>query len=725
MSQLPQTASPTLPGAPPAGAPPAQGGMNPTPGIITPTQGAAGVSPAVTGSALANGTVVTAHPAAPSNMANPKEKTPMCLINELARYNKIQPQYKLITETGPAHQKTFTISLTLADKTWTAEGSSLKKAQHAAASKALDTCNLPWPKPKPPRNQELTEGDVPAGSITPTVELNGLAMRRGEPAIYRPIDPKPTIPPQYRPNYNFRGIYNQRYHYPTPKTFYVSLTIGNREFIGEGRTRQQARHNAAAKALKVLKDEPIPETADPPQPAPDVLANEKAENLLKPEITLVYEIARKRNMSVSFEVVKESGPPHMKTFVTSCKVGDFVAEGEGNGKKVSKKRAAQKVLEQLKVLPLLHDDGGSRQTKRYNKKRPKSLIKVGLNSWIEADVTELNQTNPDYGQGINPVSRLIQIQQARKEKEPEFSLQAERGLPRRREFVMQVTVKDKVCTGIGPNKKLAKRSAAEAMLQLLGYRNALSNIQPGKPALKTGDGQGDGPGNGRKVKFVDQTGEVKDGHGDGPSILSRQLAPGLLPMPQEMVRSTGGNGIGLQGVNMSQRGLNRAPGAPLSPRNPQLTSAAIAKELLTIGTSPTAEAMVQSGVTGMPQGQQVPPKQQLAYLAKVQGFRVDFTDFPKGNKSEYLSLVSLSSNPPLVSHGAGLTVEAAHDQAALNALKSLMDMGLDRVDGEGGADKSEGVKEEKSSVVSEHKQANSAEPDMTGSLEPVVKTESK
>lgn len=39
------------------------------------------------------------------NMANPKEKTPMCLVNELARFNKIQPEYKLLCEQGPAHSK--------------------------------------------------------------------------------------------------------------------------------------------------------------------------------------------------------------------------------------------------------------------------------------------------------------------------------------------------------------------------------------------------------------------------------------------------------------------------------------------------------------------------------------------------------------------------------------------------------------------------------------------
>lgn len=54
-----------------------------------------------------------------------------------------------------------------------------------------------------------------------------------------------------------------RYHYPVPKIFYVQLSVGSHEFIGEGRTRQAARHSAAMKALQALRNEPIPER--PPQ----------------------------------------------------------------------------------------------------------------------------------------------------------------------------------------------------------------------------------------------------------------------------------------------------------------------------------------------------------------------------------------------------------------------------------------------------------------------------
>jgi len=134
-------------------------------------------------------------------------------------------------------------------------------------------------------------------------------------------------------------------------------------------------------------------------------------------------------------------------------------------------------------------------------------------------------------------------------------------------------------------------------------------------------------------------------------------------------------------------GLNRAPGSPLQPNMPGMpanaaystqTTATIAKELLDTGASPTAEGLMKTGtkpIAGLPT---VRPKQQLLYLADVLGFQVQFTDFPKGtNKTEYLSLVSLSTNPPQVSHGSGPSIDASHDMAALTALKALSELGLD------------------------------------------------
>jgi double-stranded RNA-binding protein Staufen len=74
------------------------------------------------------------------------------------------------------------------------------------------------------------------------------------------------------------------------------------------------------------------------------------------------------------------------------------------------------------------------------------------------------------------------------------------------------------------------------------------------------------------------------------------------------------------------------------------TTAAIAKELLKGGNSPTAEALAKSGAavgnhknsspasgmaTPLLQQQVVRPKDQLLYLAQLLGFQVQFSDFPK------------------------------------------------------------------------------------------------
>merc|ERR1719412_1715227 len=433
----------------------------------------------------------------PLELANIKEKTPMCLVNELARFNKVQHQYRLTDESGPAHKKTFTVNLKIGDtEEYVASGPSIKKAQHAAAAIALEKTQFKHPSPRA-RNTKNA-------NVTPTVELNALAMKRGEPTTYIFLEPNRANTNQYPPSHpriNFRGMYNQRYHCGRgpgyPPVFHVQLRVGNREFTGEGATAQAAKHGAAGKALKMLKELPMPDGKSKLDPTtlpfvPDITNASSEYDELKSPISLVHEVALKRNLQVHFEVTRESGPPHMRTFITKCIVGDFITDGEGNGKKVSKKRAAELMLDQLKHLPPVASAMQPKPRKPLaGKKKSRNLIK-------ESQVEQ--KENPDYGQSINPISRLIQIQQARKEKEPQYSLIAETGMPRRREFVMQVTVGQNSSTGSGPNKKLAKRAAAEALLQLLGYSRPTP--QPNKPALKSpGSESGE---RSKKLTFVDE-----------------------------------------------------------------------------------------------------------------------------------------------------------------------------------------------------------------------------
>ncbi|XP_014799257.1 PREDICTED: double-stranded RNA-binding protein Staufen homolog 1 isoform X3 [Calidris pugnax] len=570
-------------------------------------------------SALPSASVTSTNAAAaPSNMANPKEKTPMCLVNELARFNKIQPEYKLLSEQGPAHSKVFTVQLTLGDQHWEAEGTSIKKAQHAAAAKALEGTKFPKPTARPSRS----EGKNP-DSVTPTVELNALCMKLGKKPMYKPIDPYTGMRSTY--SYTMRGgtYPPPRYFYPFPVgplLYQVELSIGGQQFHGKGRTRQAAKHDAAAKALKVLQNEPLPE---------------------KPEFFPLK------------QVTKESGPPHMKSFVTKVSVGEFMGEGEGKSKKISKKNAAIAVLEELKKLPPLPT---VEKMKPRIKKKTKSIVKL--------------QTSPEYGQGMNPISRLAQIQQAKKEKEPEYMLITERGLPRRREFVMQVKVGVHTAEGMGTNKKVAKRNAAENMLEILGFK--VPQPQPPKPALKTEEKTPvKKTGDGRKVTFFEPGSEEtstsnKEDEFRMPYLSHQQLPAGILPMVPEVAQAVGAN----QGHHTKE--FNRAAPNPAK----ATVTAMIARELLYGGTSPTAETILKNNNSSghVPHGPLARPSEQLDYLSNVQGIQVEYKDFPKNNKNEFVSLINCSSQPPLISHGIGKDVESCHDMAALNILKLLSEL---------------------------------------------------
>lgn len=54
----------------------------------------------------------------------------------------------------------------------------------------------------------------------------------------------------------------------------------------------------------------------------------------KSVISQVYEVALKMKLPIKFEVLKEDGLPHLKTYITICTVGSYNVTGEGNGKKV-------------------------------------------------------------------------------------------------------------------------------------------------------------------------------------------------------------------------------------------------------------------------------------------------------------------------------------------------------------------------------------------------------
>lgn len=436
------------------------------------------------------------------------QKTPVSLMNELAKANKMNPEYKVIEESGPAHKRTFTVQLTLGEVgTWQGKATSIRSARHAAATAGLENCGLCMPEKEKPKIQQF--------NVTPTVELNVLAMKLGKLTQYQDLQPK--IPSYHQPHVNmgYHGLQMQQqltgmhHNMPRPRSPYgiphpgqenhfrpyiqngyrprsvlpripriacVKLMVGDREFYGEGPDKQKARQNAAEKAIKIMREElaasgqkesssNLEEQKVFVQNAeatvngnkPDITPNESVTEV-KSEISQVYEIASKRKLQVGFEDVKSSGPPHMKRFVISVTVGEFMTVGEGSKKKDAKLEAAKKMLEELQKLPELPKEETSyKNSGRFVRRGPR------ISNW---------KTKGEINPSLNPVSILGQILQRRHEQPPIYQMLHEKAMAHDREFTIEVTVGQHKATGAGPNKKEAKKKAAEAMLQLIGFRSA-------------------------------------------------------------------------------------------------------------------------------------------------------------------------------------------------------------------------------------------------------------
>ncbi|VDN39282.1 unnamed protein product, partial [Gongylonema pulchrum] len=200
----------------------------------------------------------------------------------------------------------------------------------------------------------------------------------------------------------------------------------------------------------------------------------------KSSISQIHECALYMRMNVEFLVVKEEGPAHDRHYVLRCSLisDDKVisADGEGSSKKIAKQNACSRMLEQLKSVESSPIFIAANVIKLQKKVGPPKELK-------RKTIIKDMKMNPNYGHQINPISRLMQVMQALKQSEPKFQLVAERGQSRYKEFVMEVICdNDQRCEGTGPNKKLAKRAAAEAMLAKIGYVKPMP--KPGKSLLK-------------------------------------------------------------------------------------------------------------------------------------------------------------------------------------------------------------------------------------------------
>ncbi|XP_056648429.1 double-stranded RNA-binding protein Staufen homolog [Diorhabda sublineata] len=316
------------------------------------------------------------------------EKSVLSRLNELVDYNQIDSYFNLESEEGPAHNKLFTVKLTLGKETYFGQGKSHKKAKQDAAMKVFGKTEYESPPIKD--KDEIEE-------LTPTVLLNNVAFKLGIGVTYYLLDKnkeeilhsniilteksKDYLKKLNSSIYADKNLRMKKDIDATKGPFRLKLKFGEQTFFVTSHSIQSGRHEVASMALDYLvKNKDNMDIACLKEGSEAECKQNK--NDLKSPVSKVYEEAQKRKLGVEFEITKESGPPHKRTFITQCRLGGLVTTGEGKSKKESKKVAAINMLEKIAELEPLSIEAETKHLlgKSKNKKRNKKnkLIKTKL-----------------------------------------------------------------------------------------------------------------------------------------------------------------------------------------------------------------------------------------------------------------------------------------------------------------------------------------------------------
>lgn len=273
----------------------------------------------------------------------------MSLINDLSRSSGIKQEYQLLHYDGPCHNRIYQVSLQLGSLGYfSGKGSSIKKAQQDAASNALKSDQVKHAFDLIGQNRKKGRAKKTNNSTTPAVELNVLAMKNGESVTFTVTDMSTAMEVENSISLAMREKTHSTL--TNQSTYLACVTVFGRQFTGTGRSPQGARHSAAEKALIYYRSNNLPNSSsncDPKNDSTVATSNDTStmqSNQGKSPISLLHEYAVKNDLSMSFEVVSESGPDHLPSFLTKCTLGDHMVQASGTSKRLSRRNAAEKML---------------------------------------------------------------------------------------------------------------------------------------------------------------------------------------------------------------------------------------------------------------------------------------------------------------------------------------------------------------------------------------------
>jgi len=415
-------------------------------------------------------------------------------LHHLAKHNNVIEIYEKV-DGVPGTQA---VRLKLGTETYTGVGSTFKAAKQDAATKALAETKMQ----KPPERKTLKPRPL---GVTATQELHELATKKGLTVKFKFIEPY---------NFEFKATMRLWSKEEMRGNYRVQLQVGTMEFMGHADLPQQAKHNAAVQALPYLHQLPDIKKASKVAavPANNKKANTEAASVTpqgKNVIMVLNEIAMSQGVCMDWTMVDEDGPPHMRAFTWTLKMGSYEAVGSGNSKKLAKAIAAQNMYqtipEEWKNRVVNKNPRKKPQMKRKKpmpgsttgiKVEPSDVItstnttldhieipgekklKTSVDGANAPTVAKVGAQAPIYSviQTANPISALFEYCKKVKYPDPMFECVSENVLEtwqknnhtfKKTEYTMKLEVAGKTYYGSANTKKAAKTAVATEAWNIL------------------------------------------------------------------------------------------------------------------------------------------------------------------------------------------------------------------------------------------------------------------
>ena len=222
------------------------------------------------------------------------------------------------------------------------------------------------------------------------------------------------------------------------------------------------------------------EKTDSRQSPHDISSDQPTSTFIIPKtpVSILQEIYVAEGITPRYDLIQIEGKVHEPTFKFRVTVGEIVALGSGNSKKIAKHEAARNILRKIKAAQdyFCIDENGTTQSNKslHNISQDDKIVSIPtppsvLNVKLPNLEAILNSPNDDDNEvSGDPIGELQELCVMRKIRLPVYNIKSNEGLPHERHFVIECVLGSKYReTATGSSKKLAKKKVATKMLETL------------------------------------------------------------------------------------------------------------------------------------------------------------------------------------------------------------------------------------------------------------------